>query len=286
MSEYKELSCLAYDLRKKVVEMVVSGKGGHIGGDMSVIDVLVALYFKEMNISPKNMDDPDRDRFVMSKGHSVEAYYAVLAAKGFFPMEEVIEKFSKFGSPYIGHPNNKLPGIEMNSGSLGHGLPIAVGTALAARVLGKDYKTYCILGDGECDEGSNWEAAMSASTFKVTNMISFVDRNKCMIDGRTEDVMKLEPFADKWRSFGFIVKEVDGHNFKELCDAIDFALENKTDSPVMIIADTIKGAGINFMEDNYQWHYGAIDEEKYKKAIDSLDAYYEARKARAEKEGE
>lgn len=123
MSEYKELSCLAYDLRKKVVEMVVSGKGGHIGGDMSVIDVLVALYFKEMNISPKNMDDPDRDRFVMSKGHSVEAYYAVLAAKGFFPMEEVIEKFSKFGSPYIGHPNNKLPGIEMNSGSLGHGLP-------------------------------------------------------------------------------------------------------------------------------------------------------------------
>ena len=119
MSEYKELSCLAYDLRKKVVEMVVSGKGGHIGGDMSVIDVLVALYFKEMNISPENVDDPDRDRFVMSKGHSVEAYYAVLAAKGFFPMEEVIEKFSKFGSPYIGHPNNKLPGIEMNSGSLG-----------------------------------------------------------------------------------------------------------------------------------------------------------------------
>ena len=126
MSEYKELSCLAYDLRKKVVEMVVSGKGGHIGGDMSVIDVLVALYFKEMNISPKNMDDPDRDRFVMSKGHSVEAYYAVLAAKGFFPMEEVIEKFFKFGSPYIGHPNNKLPGIEMNSGSLGHGLPVCV----------------------------------------------------------------------------------------------------------------------------------------------------------------
>lgn len=138
MSEYKELSCLAYDLRKKVVEMVVSGKGGHIGGDMSVIDVLVALYFKEMNISPENVDDPDRDRFVMSKGHSVEAYYAVLAAKGFFPMEEVIEKFSKFGSPYIGHPNNKLPGIEMNSGSLGHGLPVCVGMALAGKMDKKD----------------------------------------------------------------------------------------------------------------------------------------------------
>ena len=127
---------------------------------------------------------------------------------------------------------------------------------------------------------------MAASNFKVTNMISFVDRNKCMIDGPTEEVMKLEPFADKWRAFGFIVKEVDGHNFKELCEAIDFALENKTDSPVMIIANTIKGAGINFMEDNYLWHYGAIDEDMYKKAIDSLDAYYETRKARAEKEGE
>ena len=146
MSEYKELSCLAYDLRKKVVEMVVSGKGGHIGGDMSVIDVLVALYFKEMNISPKNMDDPDRDRFVMSKGHSVEAYYAVLAAKGFFPMEEVIEKFSKFGSPYIGHPNNKLPGIEMNSGSLGHGLPVCVGMALAGKMDKKDYRVYTVKG--------------------------------------------------------------------------------------------------------------------------------------------
>ena len=182
--------------------------------------------------------------------------------------------------------SNKVIGVDASTGSLGHGLPIAVGTALAARVLGKDYKTYCILGDGECDEGSNWEAAMAASNFKVTNMISFVDRNKCMIDGETEDVMKLEPFADKWRSFGFIVKEVDGHNIKELCDAIDFALENKTDSPVMIIADTIKGAGIDFMEGNYRWHYGAIDEEKYKKAIESLDKYYEARKARAEKEGE
>ena len=137
MSEYKELSCLAYDLRKKVVEMVVSGKGGHIGGDMSVIDVLVALYFKEMNISPENVDDPGRDRFVMSKGHSVEAYYAVLAAKGFFPMEEVIEKFSKFGSPYIGHPNNKLPGFEMDSGSLGHGLPVCVGMALQEKWIKK-----------------------------------------------------------------------------------------------------------------------------------------------------
>ena len=171
MSEYKELSCLAYDLRKKVVEMVVSGKGGHIGGDMSVIDALVALYFKEMNISPKNMDDPDRDRFVMSKGHSVEAYYAVLAAKGFFPMEEVIEKFSKFGSPYIGHPNNKLPGIEMNSGSLGHGLPVCVGMALAGKMDKKDYRVYTVMGDGELAEGSVWEGAMSAGNYKLDALV-------------------------------------------------------------------------------------------------------------------
>ena len=172
MSEYKELSCLAYDLRKKVVEMVVSGKGGHIGGDMSVIDVLVALYFKEMNISPKNMDDPDRDRFVMSKGHSVEAYYAVLAAKGFFPMEEVIEKFSKFSSPYIGHPNNKLPGIEMNSGSLGHGLPVCVGMALAGKMDKKDYRVYTVMGDGELAEGSVWEGAMSAGNYKLDKALT------------------------------------------------------------------------------------------------------------------
>jgi len=247
---------------------------------------MTSVFFNHMRVDPKNPHDPNRDRFVLSKGHAAPCYYAVLAAKGFISRDEYAN-FRQLHSILQGHPDaKKVPGVDASTGSLGHGLPIAVGTALAARVLGKDYKTYCILGDGECDEGSNWEAAMAASNFKVTNMISFVDRNKCMIDGETENVMKLEPFADKWRSFGFIVKEVDGHNIKELCDAIDFALENKTDSPVMIIANTIKGAGIDFMEGNYRWHYGAIDEEKYKKAIESLDKYYEARKARAEKEGE
>ena len=239
-----------------------------------------------MRLDVKNPKWEDRDRFILSKGHAGIAYAPVLVDFGWNDPEQ-LKTFNHTNSKMGIHlDSNKVVGVDASTGSLGHGLPIAVGTALAARVLGKDYKTYCILGDGECDEGSNWEAAMAASNFKVTNMISFVDRNKCMIDGETEDVMKLEPFADKWRSFGFIVKEVDGHNIKELCDAIDFALENKTDSPVMIIADTIKGAGIDFMEGNYRWHYGAIDEEKYKKAIESLDKYYEARKARAEKEGE
>ena len=253
---------------------------------MSVMDMLTVLYHKYMRLDVKNPKWEDRDRFILSKGHAGIAYAPVLVDFGWNDPEQ-LKTFNHTNSKMGIHlDSNKVVGVDASTGSLGHGLPIAVGTALAARVLGKDYKTYCILGDGECDEGSNWEAAMAASNFKVTNMISFVDRNKCMIDGETEDVMKLEPFADKWRSFGFIVKEVDGHNIKELCDAIDFALENKTDSPVMIIADTIKGAGIDFMEGNYRWHYGAIDEEKYKKAIESLDKYYEARKARAEKEGE
>ena len=280
------LEDVARRVRLGILDGVFHAKSGHPGGSLSIADILTYLYFEEMRIDPERPKWEDRDRFILSKGHAGIAYAPVLVDFGWNDPEQ-LKTFNHTNSKMGIHlDSNKVVGVDASTGSLGHGLPIAVGTALAARVLGKDYKTYCILGDGECDEGSNWEAAMSASTFKVTNMISFVDRNKCMIDGRTEDVMKLEPFADKWRSFGFIVKEVDGHNFKELCDAIDFALENKTDSPVMIIADTIKGAGINFMEDNYQWHYGAIDEEKYKKAIDSLDAYYEARKARAEKEGE
>ena len=253
--EWLALEKKAHELRRLCLDTTYWAGSGHIGGGMSVMDMLTVLYHKYLNLDVKNPDWEDRDRFILSKGHAGIAYAPVLVDYGWNDPEQ-------------------------------HGLPIAIGTALAARVLGKSYKTYCILGDGECDEGSNWEAAMAASNFKVTNMISFVDRNKCMIDGPTEEVMKLEPFADKWRAFGFIVKEVDGHNFKELCEAIDFALENKTDSPVMIIANTIKGAGINFMEDNYLWHYGAIDEDMYKKAIDSLDAYYETRKARAEKEGE
>ena len=228
MSEYKELSCLAYDLRKKVVEMVVSGKGGHIGGDMSVIDVLVALYFKEMNISPKNMDDPDRDRFVMSKGHSVEAYYAVLAAKGFFPMEEVIEKFSKFGSPYIGHPNNKLPGIEMNSGSLGHGLPVCVGMALAGKMDKKDYRVYTVMGDGELAEGSVWEGAMSAGNYKLDNLCAIVDRNRLQISGNTEDVMGHDDLHERFRAFGWHVIDVaDGTDVDAISAAIAEAFKNE-----------------------------------------------------------
>lgn len=263
MSEYKELSCLAYDLRKKVVEMVVSGKGGHIGGDMSVIDVLVALYFKEMNISPKNMDDPDRDRFVMSKGHSVEAYYAVLAAKGFFPMEEVIEKFSKFGSPYIGHPNNKLPGIEMNSGSLGHGLPVCVGMALAGKMDKKDYRIYTVMGDGELAEGSVWEGAMAAGHYKLDNLCAVVDRNRLQISGNTEDVMADDDLDARFRAFGWNSIHAQGNNIESLNEAFEEAKTCKG-KPTVIIADTIKGyGGGEIMENKADWHHKVPTQEMY-----------------------
>ena len=282
--EWLALEKKAYELRNLCLDTTFWAGSAHIGGGMSVMDMLTILYYKYMKIDVANPNWEDRDRFILSKGHSGIAYAPVLCDFGYNDPEQ-LKTFNLTNSKMGIHlDSNKVIGVDASTGSLGHGLPIAVGTGLAARVLGKDYKTYCILGDGECDEGSNWEAAMSAAHFKVDNVISFVDRNKCMIDGRTEDVMSLEPFADKWRAFGFIVKEVDGHNFNELSEAIDFALENKG-APVMIIANTIKGEGIDFMEDNYLWHYGAIDDEKYAKAKESLDKHYAKRVARAEKEG-
>ncbi|MDD7740488.1 MAG: transketolase [Fusicatenibacter sp.] len=261
MSNAKELKALAYDLREKVVDMVISGKGGHIGGDMSVMDVLVALYFGEMNISPENRDDPNRDRFVMSKGHSVEAYYAVLAQKGFFPMEEVIEKFSGFGSPYIGHPNNKLPGIEMNSGSLGHGLPVCVGMALAGKMDGRSYRVYTVMGDGELAEGSVWEGAMSAGHYKLDNLCAVVDRNRLQISGNTEDVMSQDSQKERWAAFGWNVLSVPGNDMQALMDAFEAAKACKG-KPTVIIANTTKGCGSPVMENKAEWHHKVPTQEE------------------------
>lgn len=282
--EWLALEKKAHELRTLCLDTTYWAGSAHIGGGMSVMDMLTILYYKYMKIDTSNAQWEDRDRFILSKGHAGVAYACVLCDLGFNDKEQ-LKTFNLTNSKMGIHlDSNKVVGADASTGSLGHGLSIALGTALAAKVQGKDYKTYCILGDGECDEGSNWEAGMSAAHFKADNLISFVDRNGCMIDGKTEDVMKLEPLADKWRAFGFIVKEVDGHNLNELSEAIDFALENKG-APVMIIANTVKGAGIDFMEGDYKWHYGAIDDEKYAKAKESLDKYYEKRIARAEKEG-
>lgn len=250
-----ELKVLSYDLRKHVVDMIIAGKGGHIGGDMSVMEILVELYMKQMNISPENKDLDNRDRFVLSKGHSVESYYAVLAKKGFFPMEEVISTFSQFGSKFIGHPNNKLPGIEMNSGSLGHGLPVSVGMALAGKMDDRDYRVYTVMGDGELAEGSVWEGAMAASHYKLDNLCAVVDRNRLQISGRTEDVMAHDDLHERFGAFGWNVIDVaDGNDIDQLKVAFDTAKTVKG-RPSVLIANTVKGKGSSVMEDKANWHH-------------------------------
>ncbi len=272
----ESLTALSYDLRKDVIEIICAGKAGHIGGDMSVIDTLIALYFKQMNISPQNMDDENRDRFVMSKGHSVEALYAVLAKKGFFTLEEVLEKFSKFGSKFIGHPNNKLPGIEMNSGSLGHGLPVCVGMALAGKMNHQDYRVYTVMGDGELAEGSVWEGAMAASHYRLDNLCAVVDRNRLQISGSTEDVMHHDDLHERFRSFGWNVIDVkDGNSIRELNAAFDGAKTVKG-MPTVLIANTVKGCGSPVMENKAGWHHHVPDEEEYAQIMKDLEARKEA----------
>jgi len=268
--EIKNLTETARKIRHDIIDTTVWAGGAHIGGGLSMVEIMTLLYFKYLNINPAKPDWEDRDRVVLSKGHGGAGYAPVLANRGYFDREE-LKDFNHFMSKFGMHLDSlKVKGVDVSTGSLGHGLSMAVGLALGARLQKKSWKTYCILGDGECNEGSVWEAAMAAAHFKVTNLITFVDRNRLMIDGKTEEIMSVEPFADKWRAFGFIVKEVDGHNYKALTDAIDFALE-EAKSPVMIIADTVKGKGVDFMENQVKWHYGSIDSELAEKAHTSVD---------------
>lgn len=269
------LKALSYELRKNVVDMIMEGNGGHIGGDMSVMDILVQLYFNDMNIGPENMDDPDRDRFVMSKGHSVEALYAVLAAKGFFPIEQVIKEFSKFGSKFIGHPNNKLPGIEMNSGSLGHGLPVCIGMALAGKMNKKNYRVYTVMGDGELAEGSVWEAAMAGHQYKLDNLCAVVDRNRLQISGSTEDVMAHDSQEERWAAFGWHVININGNDHAELAAAFAEARTVKG-APTVIIANTTKGCGSSVMENKANWHHKVPTAEEYDQIMKDLEARREA----------
>lgn len=270
------LKAKTYELRKSVIDMIMEGKGGHIGGDMSVMDILAVLYFRQMNISPEQMKDENRDRFVLSKGHSVEALYAVLAAKGFFPMEEVIKNFSKFGSRFIGHPNNKLPGIEMNSGSLGHGLPVCVGMALAGKMDGRTYRVYTVMGDGELAEGSVWEGAMAASQFKLDNLCAVVDRNRLQISGNTEEVMGHDDLDDRFKSFGWHVIDVaDGNDVEKLNDAFEQAKTVKG-RPSVLIANTVKGCGSPIMENKADWHHRVPTGEEYEAIMADLEMRREA----------
>lgn len=267
----ENLTALSYDLRKDVIDMICAGKAGHIGGDMSVMDTLVALYFNQMNVTPDNMDDPNHDRFVMSKGHSVEALYAVLAKKGFFPIQEVIDTFSKFGSKFIGHPNNKLPGIEMNSGSLGHGLPVCVGMALAGKMNKKNYRVYTVMGDGELAEGSVWEAAMAGHQYKLDNLCAIVDRNRLQISGNTEDVMGHDDLHERFKSFGWHVIDVaDGNSIEQLHAAFEEAKQTKG-QPTVLIANTVKGKGSAVMEDKAAWHHHVPTQEEYEQIMKDFE---------------
>lgn len=268
----KELKKLAYKLRQNVVDMIVNGKGGHIGGDMSVMDTLVTLYFKEMNISVDNFNTKDHDHFIMSKGHSVEALYAVLAEKGFFPIERVLKEFSQFGSMFIGHPNNKLPGIEMNSGALGHGLPVAVGMAIAERMNKSKNRVYVVMGDGELAEGSVWEGAMSGANYRLDNLCAIIDRNRLQISGSTEDVMALDDLHRKWDSFGWHVIDVDdGNDIEKLARAFEESRMVKG-KPSVLIANTIKGKGSSVMENKAAWHHHVPSAEEYEQIKKDLAA--------------
>ena len=272
--EIHELESLRWDLRQDCVDIIMAGGGGHIGGDMSVIDALMVLYENHLRITPETVDDPDRDRFVLSKGHAMEAYYAVLCHEGFLDLDDVKARFSKFKSPYIGHPNNKLPGIEMNSGSLGHGLPVAVGMALAAKMDGRNYRTYVFMGDGELAEGSVWEGAMSGGNFELDNLCALVDRNRLQISGSTEDVMKQDSQEDRWAAFCWNVLSIPGNDIRALDAAFSLAEETKG-KPTVIIANTTKGFGSPVMENKASWHHHLPNAEEYAQITADFAAHKE-----------
>lgn len=265
-----ELSIKANEIRARALRMIFEAKTGHLGGTMSMTDILVALYYRKMNIDPQNPHKEDRDRFILSKGHSVETLYCVLADMGFFPKEE-LSSYSAFGSRLFGHPTVKVPGVEICSGALGHGESAAVGMALAAKRYGIGSRVYVIMGDGEQAEGSVWEAAMAASNYKLDNLTAILDRNMFQITGCTEDVMALESLADKYRAFGWSVREIDGNDMEQIVSTLD-ALPFEKGKPSLILAHTVKGKGICFAENQAKWHHGVPSHEQYSEAAAMLEA--------------
>lgn len=268
MIDVNYLQQKARNIRKDLVTMIYEAKAGHIGGALSSTDIMTVLYYGIMNVNPENPDWEDRDRFILSKGHCVEPLYCILADKGFFPKEK-LSTFCKFGSTLIGHPNKKNSGIEMNTGALGHGLPVAVGIALSAKMDKKDYRVFTLMGDGEQAEGSVWEAAMAGAHYKLDNLVAIVDRNKLQISGTTENVMSLEPLEDKWTSFGWNVIPVNGNGVGELLEVFQ-SLPRVKGKPTLIMAYTTKGKGVSFMENEAKWHHGVPNEEQMKQILKEL----------------
>jgi len=269
--DIRALKIKAAQIRMDLLTMIHRAQTGHTGGSLSNTDILTALYYEVMNIDPSNPNLEDRDRFVASKGHSVESLWCILADRGFFPKEE-LETYSQFGTRLIGHPNNKVPGIEMNTGALGHGLPISVGMALAAKRDGRPYRVFCLMGDGELAEGSNWEAAMAGSHYKLDNLIGIVDRNGLQISGSTEEVMGLEPLEEKWAAFGWHVVSVDGNDIEQLLAAFR-SVPEVSGRPTLIMANTVKGKGVSFAENVPGWHHHVPNDEQLKLALAELSSY-------------
>jgi transketolase len=277
--ELVRLERTAHELRLLTLDTVTWAGGGHIGGALSSTDILTILYHKYLRIDPRKPNNDERDRFILSKAHAGVGFAPVLANLGYIDVE-LLKEYNHTGSPLGMHlDSTKVPGVDASTGSLGHGLPMGLGMALGARLRGKSWRTYVLMGDGECNEGSVWEAAMCAAHYHTANLTAIVDRNRCMIDGPTEEVMALEPFTDKWRAFGWNVIETDGHDFPALADSLDRAVSH-TDGPTVIIAETQKGRGIDFIAGDYRWHYGSFDAAKTAEARSSLETYYAGRMAR------
>ena len=267
-NDLKEIATL---MRADIIEMLAAAGSGHPGGSLSATDILAVLYFDKMNIDPSNPEWPDRDRLVLAKGHAAPALYAALAQRGYFPREDLIT-LRKSSSYLQGHPNMQTtPGVEMSTGSLGQGLSVANGMALAGRLDGRDYYVYCIMGDGEIEEGQVWEAAMSAGHYGLDHVIAFVDHNHLQIDGNNDEVMTVNPIEDKFRAFGWNTMTIDGHDYQAISDAIDQA-KAQVGKPTLIVAETIKGKGVSFMENQVGWHGVAPTAEQAEQALAELRA--------------
>ena len=268
-----DLAVKSVRLRKRLLEVIYHAGAGHTGGSLSCLDILNLLYNRILRVSPQTFNDPRRDRYVQSKGHSVEALYVVLAERGFFPERE-LDTLCHYQSKFVGHPTRKIPGIEMNTGALGHGLPICVGMALAEKMDQAGYRVFTLLGDGELAEGSNWEAAMAASHYKLDNLTAILDHNTLQITGRTRDVCSNEPLDEKFRAFGWTVRVVNGHDFAEMTNALTKPPE--LGKPTCVIANTRKGRGVSFMEDVAKWHHGVPSARELQQALRELDAAEQA----------
>jgi transketolase len=264
----KELQLKSVEYRKKILQYIYQAKAGHTGGSLSCIDILNVLYNEVLRVSPDTFQSPDRDRYIQSKGHCVEALYVVLADRGFFP-ETALNSLCKYQSNYIGHPTKKVHGVEQNTGALGHGLSISCGNALAAKMDKLDSKVFTLLGDGELPEGSNWEAALSAAHYRLDNLCAIIDLNGLQISGSTKDICNTEPLDKKFESFGWAVRIIDGNDIESLQKAFaDLPFERG--KPSVIIAKTVKGKGISYMENNLKWHHGVPSEEQYQIAMQEL----------------